>query len=466
MTQQPAPPQPELPPPTDGATEDAYEVTLRDRPAWQNGLRAAVGLRPLPPLVTHRYRIPVPVDPDGPAALRRGLGWTLAALAFAAVATLGVWLYGAHARAVELNVSAQAGDVARQVVQSISRGDLVGARAMAQEASNRFGSNITMDYIEGYLQAGEAGLAATPPADLLQAAGTDAPEDLIRLAGYYAAVHDPAGALEAMHSALAAAPGSPGVGLLVAATAMDAGEPAETVEQTNRLQEMAGTNVTLCALRGAAYLALNDREAAIREFSTGLLLDTGSPRLHQGLAEAYNGLGRYTDALAEARAAARLDPASADARFLAGTAHDLSGDWNLAEEQYRQALRLDPRHSHTLNNLAYMLATRRNRVPEALGLARQALALAPTAPDVRDTAGWVYHLAGDNAKALPLLEGAAASQPDDDETKLHLAVTLTAVNRAAEARPLLERIAARTADSPARREARQRLATLSRARQQ
>jgi tetratricopeptide (TPR) repeat protein len=459
MADQPPPPEPELAPPPDGETEEAYEVRLRDRPAWQNQLRAAIGLRPLPPTVSHRYRIPVPQDPDGPASLRRGLGWALAGLVFAGVAALAVSLYGVHARAVELDLSAEASEVARQVVRSLGAGDLAGARALTQEAAGRLGDSITMVYLDGYLRAGEADLAATPPAGLLQAADNGALEDIIRLAGYYAAVGNATSALAAMHRADEAAPGSTGVGLLLATTALSAGKPGEALEAAAKLEDRAGASTTLCALRGSAYLALDDREAAIREFRAGLLLDHGVPRLHQGLAEAYNGVGRYDDALEEARTASRLDPASADARFLAGTAYDLSGNWHQAEQEYREALRLDPRHAQTMNNLAYMLAVRRGRVPEALALARRALALTPTVPDVQDTAGWILHLAGDNARAVRLLQSATASAPDNDQNRLHLAVALSAAGHADEARPLLERVASRPADSPLRQEARRRLAS-------
>ena len=73
------------------------------------------------------------------------------------------------------------------------------------------------------------------------------------------------------------------------------------------------------------------------------------------------------------------------------------------------------------SNLAYDLAEYRNQSDEALKYAQKAAELAPDAPAVENTLGWVLYRKGLYSLALPHLEKAADKEPSA-RRKCHLAM--------------------------------------------
>ena len=108
--------------------------------------------------------------------------------------------------------------------------------------------------------------------------------------------------------------------------------------------------------------------------------------------------------------------------LLLATLYEANQEYDKAIERYRRLQVLVPDNALVLNNLAYALAVRKNNVQEALPLAEKAYSLAKGAPNIADTLGWIYHLAGQNDKAAKLLEEAARSAPQNAEMHLHFAI--------------------------------------------
>ena len=93
------------------------------------------------------------------------------------------------------------------------------------------------------------------------------------------------------------------------------------------------------------------------------------------------------------------------------------------------------------NNLASMLATWRGSDPASLAratAAAQRLKDAPL-PPFQDTYGWILHLNGKSAEALPYLENAATGLSQDPLVQFHLGMVQAAVGRKDEARASLGR---------------------------
>ncbi len=101
---------------------------------------------------------------------------------------------------------------------------------------------------------------------------------------------------------------------------------------------------------------------------------------------------------------------------------DEAGQRAQASERYRIVLKASPNHVVALNNLAYNLGVHQNAVAEALSFARRAAALAPADAAVLDTLGWVQHLSGDDKEAVRLLEQAVALNPTAPDVRLHAAI--------------------------------------------
>ncbi len=103
------------------------------------------------------------------------------------------------------------------------------------------------------------------------------------------------------------------------------------------------------------------------------------------------------------------------------SAYDAIGRYAVSDSLYQKALSLDPNNSTILNNYSYSLSQRGLQLPKALEMVLKALKQEPENGAFLDTAGWIYHLLGDNAKALDYLEQAWAVRNISAEVADHLA---------------------------------------------
>ena len=109
-------------------------------------------------------------------------------------------------------------------------------------------------------------------------------------------------------------------------------------------------------------------------------------------------------------------------------------DYDSAIERYRAVLKSEPGNVFALNNLAYLLADKKNQGSEALPLAEHAYRLSDQSPSIADTLGWVHFKLGDAAKALPLLELAAKGAPANVDILVHAAIVHASVGNSVQAR--------------------------------
>jgi len=93
------------------------------------------------------------------------------------------------------------------------------------------------------------------------------------------------------------------------------------------------------------------------------------------------------------------------------------------EADLTQLLILEPENAHGLNALGYFLIEQPQRLQEAGGYIRRALALSPDDPAVIDSLGWWYYRSGEHDKALELL-GRAHKLLEDPEIAAHLGEVL------------------------------------------
>ena len=109
------------------------------------------------------------------------------------------------------------------------------------------------------------------------------------------------------------------------------------------------------------------------------------------------------------------------------------GRYEQAAEGYQRLLKRAPNDVMSLNNVAYLLATRLNRPKDALEPAERAQRLAPRMGSIVDTVAWVRHLTGDNQKAVVLIEEALKLDTQDAELRVHAATIYAALGNAAAA---------------------------------
>jgi tetratricopeptide (TPR) repeat protein len=146
----------------------------------------------------------------------------------------------------------------------------------------------------------------------------------------------------------------------------------------------------------------------------------GNPDLVEALADAYEGAGRLGDAIALLQHALQLRPREVRLRFLLGAKLSRQGDFEAAVATMKELLRADPRNAEALNFIGYEYAERGIRLPEAERLVAQALQLQPNNGLIADSLGWVYFKEGKLRLAIDTLRRAARSAPEEPVILEHL----------------------------------------------
>ncbi len=174
---------------------------------------------------------------------------------------------------------------------------------------------------------------------------------------------------------------------------------------------------------------------------TEMPADFGPRRLKTLSARAYSSQGIHPETtrltiLADARVLRRdragaiqaleqavaKDERLAAPRLLLAGLYEEAGEHDKAIALYRRLLEIAPDNAVVLNNLAFALAVRKNNLEEALPMAEKAYALSKQNPNMADTLGWIHHLAGQNDRAVELLEEAVRGQSRNAEIHLHFAI--------------------------------------------
>lgn len=134
-------------------------------------------------------------------------------------------------------------------------------------------------------------------------------------------------------------------------------------------------------------------------------------------------------------------PDSSDLLWSKAGLIERKGDINGAIAIYHQLYARDSSSVIVANNLASLLATWKSDDPAAVA---RASAVArrlkdTTVPAFMDTYGWIQHLNGESAAALPYLEGAAEALTTDPIVQLHLGIVQAAVGETEAAKAQLQK---------------------------
>jgi len=246
------------------------------------------------------------------------------------------------------------------------------------------------------------------------------------------------------------------------------------------------------------WLGLGGLELRERRYAAALevaeILRTHFPENPHGYdvaVAAHRGLGQTEQELAAAEAALRVDPSAVRTRnfvrllanagqrdkavdylqrWLSDNPDDGAGWASLGMLQqqlgrdvdaltaYEKALAAEQMSPVILNNMAWLYLERNGQ--RAMELASQAYELAPTRAEIVDTYGWVLFRRGRRDDGLAALQQALVIAPRNAEIGLHVAEVLHAMDRDAEARPLLERIVRENPRSDSANAARELLSRL------
>ena len=192
---------------------------------------------------------------------------------------------------------------------------------------------------------------------------------------------------------------------------------------------------------GDAYLAKGDDNRALAAYEAGLKIEPNDPEAlraaslvclkHELNARAVPLLERYV----------KLQPGDLDARADLGAAiYAATSDFHKAEEQYRAALAVNPRHPAALLGLGALYLSYGEK-EQAVPLLLEAAKLAPDSAKPLYLLGSAYNRLGRYAEAVPVLEQAEQLSPNDAATYYQLGIGYGHLQRPADRQKAMERFA-------------------------
>ncbi|KXF78409.1 hypothetical protein ATN84_00990 [Paramesorhizobium deserti] len=103
-----------------------------------------------------------------------------------------------------------------------------------------------------------------------------------------------------------------------------------------------------------------------------------------------------------------------------GIAYERVKEWDKAEPNFREALKLYPDQPQVLNYLGYSWVDMNTNLDEALDMIRKAVELRPQDGYIVDSLGWAYYRLGRYDEAVTELEKAVKLRPEDATINDHL----------------------------------------------
>lgn len=187
-------------------------------------------------------------------------------------------------------------------------------------------------------------------------------------------------------------------------------------------------------------LAHRDVEHGLAAYRRALVLDPGYYPAVSALSLFYARHGRSNLAQATIEAAVAHDSQDITLFLLAARVSRDLRRYEQGVEYCKRALESNPDYPAALAELATLHAEGFRDVALAKTLASRAYAAAPSNPVIADALGWVTHLAGDPAGALPYLEQAVRNAPADPRLTYHLGAALLATGQPSAANERFARV--------------------------
>ncbi len=242
----------------------------------------------------------------------------------------------------------------------------------------------------------------------------------------------------ALGRAVELAPGVPSLRIELAQAEYRAGNLDAARRVAQRLQADFPNLPDGYAIEAAVVFESGDPERAVPLYDQAYSIDPSfelalaSHRAHRlaGLENAARPLERWLMSA----------PDDGRAWLLLADYHQATGSAGPALEAYERVIDLEAENVVALNNAAWLL--NEGGGERALDYARRAHELAPEAPPVLNTYGWVLLHRGAVDDALVFLRRAANGAPDAADIQYHLAFGLAQAGERDEARALLQRILA------------------------
>lgn len=261
---------------------------------------------------------------------------------------------------------------------------------------------------------------------------------------YLERLKKPAEAVAVLRDLLKLNPSSPEANLSLGLALSADGKMEQAIKSLNEATRLDPNNPLASHALGLVELKQGNAERALAAFDRALTLRPSFVGPAIGRADALAALGKVDKALAAYQNAAVLAPRSAVPHAMKAKLLERQKRLDDAELAYRDALQAEPGHAVVMNNLAYLLASRKIKLDEAVALAQRAIAADPGKAGFFDTLGTAQLAKGDAVSARKSFEKALAMSPGNAAYREHLAQASSEPSK-----PVLAPVSAPAVQAPA-----------------
>lgn len=193
----------------------------------------------------------------------------------------------------------------------------------------------------------------------------------------------------------------------------------------------------LIVKRGWTKVCQDDLNGGLTQFRIAIKNDPYIESAYAGMGLVYTYQERWEDADEAFSNLLQTSSSPAIVHANLGDYFFQQGYWDLAEEEYRIAINLNPYLEGASISLGELLALL-GRNQEAMHIITEGLELDPQNQDLRAVQGSLYYYAGELDKAQDILEGVLDENPDNETSILFLGLTLRDKKEFREARRYLD----------------------------
>ncbi len=198
--------------------------------------------------------------------------------------------------------------------------------------------------------------------------------------------------------------------------------------------ELAEAHVSLATVLEDYYW---DWAGAERHLRQAVGLDPNYAAAHQVYAEHLRDLGRFDDALAEAKKAQELDPLSTPVQLVIGTTLYMARRYEEAIVQFQRLLERDPGFTIAYFNLG-LAYTQQGKYEEAISTLQKVDARGGYIPNTKALLGYSYAASGRRAEARQILDALDELSKEQYVSAFHKAAIHTGLGEKDQALELLE----------------------------
>ena len=198
---------------------------------------------------------------------------------------------------------------------------------------------------------------------------------------------------------------------------------ARALEESHRALELYPKDRSIRVTHALLLGEKGDTDEAAKLLREMLAGSADDREIYLDLAQVYERGRRFTEAETAARTAEKMPGRPAESEmvwFLLGAIFERQKKFDLAEEEFKRVLEVNPRNAPALNYYGYMLADLGTRLDEATELVKRALAEEPYNGAYLDSLGWAYFKQNRLAEAEGSLRKAVERNSHDPTIRDHL----------------------------------------------